>query len=97
MPKSGLKPSEWRKHLQDYVEGTLYSPLGVVYKNGLSSAEGTYTFGSGQKPPKGSTWATEVAKIDHCPQKNNHSGVDLFGRKVNCTCVYHKTHLRVSK
>ncbi len=45
MSKIGLKPSEWRKRLQEY-------------------AEGTFTFGSGQEPPKGSIWATEVAKIE---------------------------------
>ena len=69
-------------------------------KTGLSAAEwrkrlkayakGSFTFGTGLRPPKGSSRATEVAQIEQCPLHRNRSSMDPFGRKLDCTCGFHK-------
>ena len=53
-----------------------------------SYARGEYSFARGQKPPRDSQWAKELAKIEKCP-RHRAAGLDVFGRPVGCRCGYH--------
>ena len=53
-------------------------------------ANGTYKFGTGEKPGKGSRWEKELIKILGCPKYNNQSTLSLVsGKPVQCICEYH--------
>ncbi len=54
-------------------------------------AAGTFQFGRGQRPPKGSEAAKKLEKVERCPRHSNTSGVNLFGHKIVCVCGYHKS------
>ena len=56
-------------------------------------AMGQFHFSTGQRPPKGSHWAKQLASIDKCACKGGHRR-DLFGRPLTCTCGYHKVCTR---
>ena len=55
------------------------------------SAAGTFQFGRGQRPPKGSPWAKKLQTVEKCPRHLNKSGVSPFGKRINCICGYHKS------
>ena len=50
-------------------------------------AQGKFEFGRGHAPPPGSLWAKKKAEIMKCPV--GKAKIDVFGRKVVCTCGYH--------
>ena len=53
-------------------------------------AQGTFSFGRGQKPNEGTHWKKELAKIDRCPKHANIGSHDPFGKKIVCVCGYHR-------
>ena len=53
-------------------------------------AQGTFTFGRGERPPERSIWAKALGRIEKCPKHGNAASSDLFGRAIACACGYHK-------
>ena len=54
-----------------------------------------FSFGTGQKPRKGSQWDKELKRIEECPAHNKLSSTEQrlqFAprRKATCTCGYHR-------
>lgn len=53
-------------------------------------AIGSFTFGKGQKPPKGSKIAKKIDAIERCPSHGIRDGqTTLFGAPPKCHCHYH--------
>lgn len=56
-------------------------------------AAGTYKFGQGQTPRKGTKWAEYAARIKSCPLTGSGSSnahkTDLFGKLIQCSCSFH--------
>lgn len=51
---------------------------------------GTFRFGRGQRPPKGSERAKKLEKVERCPRHLNTSCFNPFGQRIVCVCGYHK-------
>ena len=54
-------------------------------------AAGTFQFGRGQRPPKGSERAKKLAKVEKCPRHLNKSLFNPLGQRIICVCGYHKS------
>ena len=52
-------------------------------------AAGTFQFGRGQRPSKGTSRAQTVEKLEKCPRHRNRCVMDVFGRPITCVCGYH--------
>ena len=55
-------------------------------------ALGKFEFSRGHAPPTGSVWAKKRANIQKCPV--GKAAVDMFDKKVQCTCGYHPKEVR---
>jgi hypothetical protein len=65
-------------------------PTTTEWRNRLRRyAKGEFVFQRGQKPKRGTVWATVLLKIDKCPQHKKISSVDALGKPIQCTCGYH--------
>ena len=51
-------------------------------------ADGTFSFGIGQRPGKRSPWRKELDKIERCPRRGT-SEKNMFDIPIKCTCGYH--------
>ncbi len=70
-------------------------------KHGMSKSEwkerlekfaaGTFQFGRGQRPPKGSEAANNLEKVERCPRHLNTSTFNPFGKVIACVCGYHRS------
>ena len=56
-------------------------------------ASGTFKFGRGQKPSKGSEWAKKLESIDACPKHRNKSLWDPLKRPIPCKCGFHSVSM----
>lgn len=61
-----------------------------------SYAEGKFVFGRGQRPSKSSKWTKEIEKIEKCPKMRAKADRDPLGRKLHCTCGFHKDSAKVT-
>ena len=52
-------------------------------------AAGSFTFGRGQRPGKGSKWAKKLKTIESCPKYKNPNKLDPYRRRICCKCGYH--------
>ena len=53
-------------------------------------ANGSFSFGRGQRPSKGSPWYNILVNIESCPVHNNVQRVNIFGQRIECNCGYHE-------
>ena len=93
--RTGTKNHQIQINVRERVRSTRCSRMP---KTGLSPtrwkqrlrfyAQGEYSFDRGQKPPRNSCWAKELAKIEKYPW-HRAAGLDVFGRPVGCVCGYH--------
>ena len=87
-----------------YVYDLMYGFFSRMPKTGLQAHEwerrlklfalGKFEFKRGHAPPTGSIWAKKREKIVKCPLKKG-ARVDVFGKKLACTCGYHQQAVSV--